>query len=412
MKLVISFILLCLSFASLNAQLFEAITSKDNLRAKRTNIPERRTTRLQNSHPSVPGTANSLFQTFVQKNEHKVAETVASKKANTSGSLFSNAFSRKTNNANSNKSTTKSLFGETRPVVESTPISIPKPAVHHSAKPSIQKRHAERLDRDDIEDEIHMFIEKSRKISTKIKNNEKTLSSLNSRIEELVNKNNNIKLQIKKYKSLKRDKRHLEDKVTNFIEKYEGEVKNIENNIVKKTETVEQQLKQKSSSLDKTYKDVVSNYSNLQTEVDVVKEKLDEIKKLEDENFNKLRKRLVLDDVKVKNKLDVNGVAFINKINTDSVNLGSIRIDSNKLMFSNEGSKIMVGDEIITVKDFFAIVKTMKGLQKKCGENLEKCKPIDADYLKEQEKKEIDILENLKNLRKATSEFLLNKREN
>ena len=102
-----------------------------------------------------------------------------------------------------------------------------------------------------------------------------------------------------------------------------------------------------------------------------------------------MRKRLVLDDIRVKNKLDVNGVAFINKINTESIDLGSIKIDSNKLMFKNEASKIMVGDEMITAKDFFKIVKSIKNLKSKCGENLENCKPIDNKYLNQQEKKEV-----------------------
>jgi len=102
-----------------------------------------------------------------------------------------------------------------------------------------------------------------------------------------------------------------------------------------------------------------------------------------------MKKRLVLDNLTVKNKLDVNGVAFINKVNTDNLSLGSIKINSNKLIFNNEGSKIMVGNDVITVKDFFNIVKTMKDLQSKCGENLEKCKPIDNEYLRQQERKEV-----------------------
>jgi phosphopantothenate synthetase len=102
-----------------------------------------------------------------------------------------------------------------------------------------------------------------------------------------------------------------------------------------------------------------------------------------------MRKKLVLEELTIKNKFDLNGVAFINKINTDSVSMGSIKIDSNKLMFSNEAAKIMVGDDVITAKEFFKIVKSMKNLQIKCGENLEKCKPIDNNYLIKQEKKEV-----------------------
>ena len=79
-------------------------------------------------------------------------------------------------------------------------------------------------------------------------------------------------------------------------------------------------------------------------------------------------------------------------------------------MFTNVGSKIMVGNDVITVKDFFGIVETMKYLQSKCGKNLENCKPIDNNYLKQQEKKDVDILESLKTLRRKTNDYLLNKK--
>jgi len=124
-----------------------------------------------------------------------------------------------------------------------------------------------------------------------------------------------------------------------------------------------------------------------------------------------MKKSLVLDDVSVKNKLDVNGVAYINKINTDSIDFGNLRIDSDHLAFNNEAAKIMVGNEVITAKEFFDVVSTMRYLKKKCGDNLENCRPIDSQYLKKQEKKEIEILENLQSLRKTTNEYL-SKRKN
>jgi len=224
--------------------------------------------------------------------------------------------------------------------------------------------------------------------------------------------NKDIKNDIKKYKSLKKEKNELKSKVTNFMEKYEGEVNGIKKTILDKTHYVDKSLKDKTNSIERVYKEVVSNYSNLQTQVDLVKDKLYEIKKAENEKFNQMRKKLVLDDVTIKNKLDVTGVAFINKINTENIDLGSVKLDSNKLMFNNEASKIMVGNDVISVKEFFDIIKTMKYLKSKCGENLENCKPIDNDYLKQQEKKEIEILDSLKSLRKTTNDYLVNKKDN
>jgi len=108
---------------------------------------------------------------------------------------------------------------------------------------------------------------------------------------------------------------------------------------------------------------------------------------MENSRFEQMKKRLVLDDLSVKNKLDVNGVAFINKITTDSIDFGNLRIDSDHLAFNNEASKIIVGNDVITAKEFFDVIKSMKYLKEKCGEYLEKCKPIDNQYLEKQEKK-------------------------
>jgi len=107
----------------------------------------------------------------------------------------------------------------------------------------------------------------------------------------------------------------------------------------------------------------------------------------------------------VNDKLDVNGVAYINKINTNLVDLGSIQISNNNLKFSNFNSKIMIGNEVITLKELVNIVFSFKNLQQKCGENLEKCRPVDEKYFEEQRNKEEEILINLKNLRKTTHFF-------
>ena len=90
-------------------------------------------------------------------------------------------------------------------------------------------------------------------------------------------KNNSIKNEIKKYKSLKKEKKSLESKVTNIAEKYQDEVKNIKSTILNKSQFVAKTIKDKERNFQNVYKDIVSNYSNLQTQVDVVKEKLQEI---------------------------------------------------------------------------------------------------------------------------------------
>ena len=82
---------------------------------------------------------------------------------------------------------------------------------------------------------------------------------------------------IKKYKALKKEKKSLESKVLNFVEKYQGEVKNIKSTILDKTTQVQKTISDNKINFENEYKNVVSNYSTLQTQVDLVKDKLDEI---------------------------------------------------------------------------------------------------------------------------------------
>jgi len=113
-----------------------------------------------------------------------------------------------------------------------------------------------------------------------------------------------------------------------------------------------------------------------------------------------------LKDLKVKNRLNVDGIAFINKVNAKSIDLGNIKLDSNQITFLDENSKIVIGNEVTSIG---SIVKNMGALNRlinKCGENFEKCKPISEDLIREQTSKQIEILENLKKLRGETTQVL------
>jgi len=354
-------------FSTSTLQLFETLSKRTgNLR---NDAPAQAKQAVENER--VPG---SLFENFYQKNDHKINSSELSSEKIT----------------NNNK---VSLFGKSQTTQDQNTDT--------------QARH---IDRDEIDFEVHSFLEKSRKLSSKIKNNGKTLSSLNSRIEELIALNKDVTRDVKKFKTLKKEKNELESKVSNFIEKYENEVQDIKSTIMNKSHQVEKTMKDKARNFDQVYHGVVSQYNTLQNQLGLVKKSLDKIKRDEQEKFNQMKKQITVDDLTVKKKLDVNGVAFIDKINTDMVDLGNIQIDSDKLVFKNQASKIMIGNDVITVNDFFNVVKTMKYLQSKCGQNLENCKPIDNKFLKEQENKEMEILNTLKTLRKKTSDYLIKKR--
>ena len=252
MKLNITLILLSLCVLGLNAQLFESLMKKPNLRINSSVLFNNKPNNVNflNKNKS-ENKEKSLFENFYQKNENKIEQIST------------------INGLNNNK---KPLFEDTK------------------KKEEINEKIIDYVDRKEIDDRIESFLEKSKKISSKISKNKKTLTSLNDRIQQLMSMNKDIKDDIDKYKSLSLEKGHLKSKFNNFLEKYEGEVRNIKSSVINKSKYVEHIINEKSMNIEKIYKEVNTNFSDLQTEVNVVKEKLNEIVFL---NFNlaKIRKR-------------------------------------------------------------------------------------------------------------------------
>ena len=222
-KTAIIILSFCVLFIKINSQLFDALIKKPNLRL---NIPVSINKAIKDNQPiNVP---ESLFQNFYQKNEQRLPNKI-------------------NNKVNHQERISESLFGN----IEKPLSQITKERYIPKNHEGIFERH---IDRRGIDDEIQIFLEKSKKISIKIRNNEKTLGNLNSRIEELVEKNNNIKKEIKKYKSLKTEKESLESKVTSVVDMYQVEVNEIKSTIINKSAFVEKIIKDKESNFENVHK--------------------------------------------------------------------------------------------------------------------------------------------------------------
>jgi len=237
------------------------------------------------------------------------------------------------------------------------------------------------------------------------------LTSLKSKIHILISKNKKLEEQVEYFDNLRSEKKQIINKMHHFAGKYEKEIKDISKSISNKNGIIQSTISEKSKRIEELYHSLLNSYKNLDSDIGAIKSKLVDLKATESKKFSEIQDKFSLNELSVNDKLDVNGVAYINKINTNLVDLGSIQISNNNLKFSNFNSKIMIGNEVITLKELVNIVFSFKNLQQKCGENLEKCRPVDEKYFEEQRNKEEEILINLKNLRKTTH-FLIDKRNN
>lgn len=105
--------------------------------------------------------------------------------------------------------------------------------------------------------------------------------------------------------------------------------------------------------------------------------------------LNSLKEEMNVNNLSVSNRLDVDGIAFLNRLKTSSIDVGSIKIENNSLMFSNGSTRLLIGKEVVTIQDLENMLTSFKSLQNLCGEDFSKCQPITEEYLKSQEKKEV-----------------------
>jgi len=98
---------------------------------------------------------------------------------------------------------------------------------------NLKKPQAKRQEsnREKFGDEFHIFLEKSKKISSNIRSKEQALVTLTDRIQKLIQADNKIKSDVEKYKALKNEKDEITDNIKNYVHKYEGKINSIKSTI-------------------------------------------------------------------------------------------------------------------------------------------------------------------------------------
>jgi len=252
-----------------------------------------------------------------------------------------------------------------------------------------------------------LFSKKSNKINSKITKNEKLLASLNSQIHTLLNKNKKLEEKVKYINNLKSEKNQILNKIHLFAGNYEKELGSISKSISDKNQLIKHSVTEKSKKIEEIYRSLIADYKNIGSGIGEIKTKLTELKNKENKKFSEIQNKFSLNELSADGGLDVYGVSFINKINTNKIDLGNVQISNDLIKFSNINSKIMIGNDVITLKELIdTVVLFKKNLQKKCGDNLEKCRPVNKKYFEEQRNKEEEILKNLKNLRQTTHNLI------
>jgi len=211
---------------------------------------------------------------------------------------------------------------------------------------------------------------------------------------------------VKYINNLKSEKNQILNKIHLFAGNYEKELGSISKSISDKNQLIKHSVTEKSKKIEEIYRSLIADYKNIGSGIGEIKTKLTELKNKENKKFSEIQNKFSLNELSADGGLDVYGVSFINKINTNKIDLGNVQISNDIIKFSNINSKIMIGNDVITLKELIDTVVLFKNLQKKCGDNLEKCRPVNKKYFEEQRNKEEEILKNLKNLRQTTHNLI------
>jgi hypothetical protein len=343
---------------------------------------------LDNKHPQVKST-NSLFENTPSKKEpnHNLFETINfnqmnekkvvtnSKTAKEESSLFGTLSSsaNKNTNKSSNDAVAKKIIK-----VGSTPAKLMTPVImtRPNNKPDLLTK------------------------------NESEINELKKKVNSLLEMNSKLMRRLNRQEKENAKKKKFKNNVVSFIHKYDKDVTSLKENIENSQNLVENKLTEKDEELKKLYQSTSKNFEELQGRVEKVHHKLNKLQMTERKQIEKLHTNLELQDIAVGEKLEVQGLAFLNAINAKSIDLGNIRLDSNGVIFKNENTKLIVGKEVYTIGQLLNSMKKFNILMEKCGPDFGNCKPVSQQFLQDQAAKQEAILNSLKKLRSETTEIL------
>lgn len=242
---------------------------------------------------------------------------------------------------------------------------------------------------------------------------DKTLQQSKSEIEKLKSKvlnlitiNKQLLKELDKKRKIKRKSLNLSDDLINLIETHEKPIVKFEQNLKTTQSKSEEKLKQKETELQASYGQVRKNLDVLVEKLDLTKKALKEVKSDEKLMNGEIKKFYSIDSLNVLNNVQVEESTSSRNVYTESVDIGNIKVDLEKILITNPQTEIIVGSEILSVKELVENLNVLEKLNERCGENLENCVQYNEKHFENDMIKQKEIIEELKVLRKQTKDII------
>jgi len=340
--------------------------------------------------------SNNNFINFNQLRESKVKTENAEKHR----SLFGN---QNTNNSNK-KNKLQSLFGESNTEARKTNKAVTKAkATKKAAKATVAKvsaKSSKSLFKKVVKNEPVAGAESNAANAAAKRENLYTLQKAKDQPKSQKEQNlpsiSSVKVKRNKSKSNESETNHvfLQKEIRSLLSVNAKLIKKISKNnkLSKKRSTEDNDFISFVQKYDKDVKKLEKNLKSsnkiINSEIDKKEKQFSTLSRKNSESFNILHEKI--------ERLE-------RRINS---NLNNNKLMRNNVITLNSTTQLKVDDQVYNVGELLEINQFVKKLKTKCGDNLENCSKVSQSDLKEQERREYDILNNLKQLRKRTEEII------
>ncbi len=226
------------------------------------------------------------------------------------------------------------------------------------------------------------------------------IDKLKTKVLNLIHMNGELMKELDKKRKYKQKSVELSDDLINLIETNQTPLVEFEEKLKTTKENSESKLEKKQKELNMVYSDVRENLDKLVDKVETTRRLLDEFNEDEKLSNGELKKNFSTDSLSVLNNVEVEGQTIANMINSESIDIGNIKIDLEKISIINPHYEIVVGSEVLSVKELIENMEILENLKKRCGENLENCVLNNEQNFKSDIERQNDIIEELTILRK------------
>jgi len=208
--------------------------------------------------------------------------------------------------------------------------------------------------------------------------------------------------EVEERKNIKNLKKEASDDLVNLIQKSDSPINFMQKKVLKVQEIVQDKIAQKDSNLQNAHKILEKNLDLLVEKIQNADKTLKVISQDSALMNGETKKSYETDQLKVEENIQNDGITYVNSVRTEELDLGNLKLDVQKVLFNNPDSEIIVGSNILSLREMVDNMDLMEKLNTRCGVNMEKCIIYNEKVFEKEMANENRIIDGVKVLRKET----------